>query len=937
MIDALPMKYRAPVKANYLAFVLAVSLCGILKGRSAVFIVSNVNDGTSPVPAGSLRAALNNANANPGLDTIVFQVPGTGVHTINLAVTLPAIQDPVIIDGTSQPGYAGRPLIELNGAGAGANNAGLRLLAGNSVVRGLVLNRFAGDAIDINPGTLELGPGTNVIQGNFIGTDPSGTARLGNGAEGILISGSTGNVVGGTDPANRNVICGSGDAGVYILSGGTNVVQGNFIGVNAPGISRLSNLSIGIIIYNSTGNVIGGTTPGARNLISGNASSGVYLSAGSSGNMVQGNYIGTDLTGGVAIGNGVDGITIQGAVSNVVGGTDAVAGNVVSGNGGSGIQMVGTGTTDNLVQGNLIGTDASGRSALGNALWGITIWGAANNVVGGTVAGALNVISGNKQDGIYILTNSTGNRVQGNYVGVDVTGRTAVGNTHDGILINSASGNIIGGTMPGAGNLLSGNGFFGAQFVGGATANSLQGNYVGTDALGRTSIANLLSGVRVDSGGNIIGGISTGAGNLISGNTQDGIFIVGAAATSNLVQGNLIGTQAGGTNRLGNGWAGIAVSGAPANTIGGIASGAGNVISANALEGIYLINSGAAGNQIQGNTIGADVNGTLALGNGSDGIRVEGAPTNTIGGAVPGAGNLISANGDGIYVLNSSWCVIQGNLIGTQRDGLSGMGNSYHGVELDSGSNSNLIGGATAQAGNRIAFSPHLYSGVRLRAGATNDTILSNAIFSNGGFGIDLEPYGPNSNTPCGAGTGPNGNENYPQLTQAVAGANTVVHGTLNSRANGSYLLQFFANSVCASLVSGYGQGEIFLGQTTVPTGPDCNASFVVRLDAGVSAGYFITATSTDSAGNTSEFSPCVPVVALPLLTVTRGGDSGTATNQVILTWNNTAGLVLKQSSSLAPPIQWTPVSETPVLIGDQLVLRLPAGSGNRFYQLSYQ
>ncbi len=642
------------------AFCLSLVLLALFgprgEGRAATFVVTTASDGVPSVPAGSLRAAILSANANAGLDVISFQIPGTGVHTINLVATLPAISEAVVIDGTTQPGYVSLPLIELNGSAAGST-PGLRLIGGNAAIRGLVLNRFIGGGIDI-----EGPPGTNVIQGNFIGVDPTGSVRSPNLLEGILIKSSSGNTVGGLDAANRNVICASGDNGVYLLNGGSNVVQGNFIGINALGTSSLGNTNNGIAIYNSKGNLIGGTAAGAQNIISGNAASGIYLTAGSSGNQVQGNYLGTDLTGALAINNRADGITLQGAANNVIGGTDAGARNVISANGGAGVAMLGVGTTNNLLQGNFIGTDASGHIDLGNALSGVTILGASNNVVGGTISAGLNVISGNQQDGVTITTNSSGNVVQGNYIGVDVTGSASLGNGFNGIRLASCFFNTVGGTAPGAGNVLSGNGFYGAHLLNSATGNLLQGNYIGSDALGRNSVANQHSGVRVESGGNLIGGVNSGAGNLISGNLEDGIFIVGTGASSNLVQGNLIGTQVSGTLALGNGRAGIGISAAPANTIGGIIAGAGNVISANNSWGIYIIDPTATGNQIQGNTIGADITGTVGLGTSADGIQLYNASTNFIGGAVPGAGNLISANLDGIYAYNSSWNVVQGNL-----------------------------------------------------------------------------------------------------------------------------------------------------------------------------------------------------------------------------------------------------------------------------------
>jgi len=125
-------------------------------GMAATLIVTN----TSASGPGSLQQAILDANATNGLDTIVFQIPGAGVHTITPTNALPSISDSVVIDGTTQPGFAGTPLIELSGASAGATTDGLRLSAGNSTIRGLAINRFGGAGIHV-----QLPGGTNFIQG----------------------------------------------------------------------------------------------------------------------------------------------------------------------------------------------------------------------------------------------------------------------------------------------------------------------------------------------------------------------------------------------------------------------------------------------------------------------------------------------------------------------------------------------------------------------------------------------------------------------------------------------------------------------------------------------------------------------------------------------------------------------------------------------------
>jgi len=897
-------------------------------GLASTLTVTSVNDSG----VGSLRQAILNANDNPGLDTIVFQIPGTGLHTIVMLAALPTIADAVVIDGTTQPGYSNKPVIELNGANL-ASVDGLRLSAGGSTIRGLTINRCGGTGIHVQaPG------GTNFIEGNFIGTDATGTLAQGNGQSaassgGLWIDGSSGNWIGGADPTNRNLISGNSGPGVFLQNCTGNTVQGNIIGTSVSGTAALGNSNNGITLYNAPGNLVGGTAAATRNLISGNGGSGVYLiGSTTTGNLVQGNYVGTDTNGTAAIANAGDGVTVNGAAGNTIGGTNAGAGNLLSGNRQGGVGLKNAGANGNLVQGNFIGTTASGKLALPNLLSGTTIFGGNNNLIGGTTAAARNIISANKLSGLFITTNSVGNLVQGNFIGVDVTGTNALGNTMDGISIDSASSNTIGGTTADARNIISGNSNGIEIYNATATGNSVLGNYIGPSLSGQSALGNRLCGLRILSSGNTVGGSAEGAGNLISGNGQDGILLEGPSAANNVVQGNFIGTAASGTSALGNGRAGVNVSGAPRNTIGGTTAGAGNLLSANGDAGIDLLASGATGNLILGNKIGTDVTGTLALGNTYEGIYAAGAASNTIGGAVLGAGNLVSGNRTrGIWLTNASWNVIQGNLIGTMIDGISRLANTYHGVECEAGAGNTTIGGNEA-AGNRIAFASGIYAGVRIRDRSTNNAILGNAIFSNGALGIDLSStVGVNPNIPCNTGSGANMAQNYPILAQAVSGAGTGVRGTLNSRPNRAFLLQFFANPACDS--TGYGEGQVYLGQTTVVTGNNCNVGFVANLPGSIPVGYFVTATATDSANNTSEFSACVPVGPAPALKI------GPTTNQQVnIAWaNTTTGFVLNQTESLSPPIQWTTVTNSPVVTNGQFVVTLSTTTGSRFYVLRFE
>ncbi len=184
----------------------------------------------------TLREAIDAANTVVGLDTIAFNIPGPGPHTISPGSALPTITDSVIIDGTSEPDFAGTPIIELDGTNAGNDVDGLTITAGNSTVRGLVINRFGGDGIELS--TL----GWNVIEGNYIGTDTGGTTDLGNSSNGVYIHKAPYNTIGGTVAAARNVISGN-RTGVYIYGSGSteNTVEGNYIGTDKNGTADLGN------------------------------------------------------------------------------------------------------------------------------------------------------------------------------------------------------------------------------------------------------------------------------------------------------------------------------------------------------------------------------------------------------------------------------------------------------------------------------------------------------------------------------------------------------------------------------------------------------------------------------------------------------------------------------------------------------------------------
>ena len=305
------------------------------------FVVFNTLD----TGDGSLRQAILNANARIGGDTITFAIPGSGVHSIAPATGLPAITDPVILDATTQPGYAGTPLIELNGTAVPAN--GLNLNTGDSVIRGFTINRF-GNGISVQ-GT------NNRIEANWLGLNAAGTATSPNG-NGVIVN-SSGNTIGGVTAAARNVISGNTIAGVQIAAPAAraNVVTGNYIGTDPAGVVDLGNLQAGLIIVGEA-NVIGGLTPAERNIISGNNQTGVRLALGASANIIQGNFIGTDVSGTLPLANG-EGVSVgvngaSSASSNTIGGLAAGAGNLIAFNNTVGVSVP-PGSTNNAILGKL--------------------------------------------------------------------------------------------------------------------------------------------------------------------------------------------------------------------------------------------------------------------------------------------------------------------------------------------------------------------------------------------------------------------------------------------------------------------------------------------------------------------------------------------------------------------------------------------------------
>jgi hypothetical protein len=709
-------------------FVVAVATATLLAAPPAgavTFPVTNTNN-SGP---GSLRQAILDSNATSGKDVISFNVPGAGVHVIAPS-QLPALTDPAVVNGASQPGFAGTPLIALQGT----NNTGLGLIVegGTSTIRGL-------DIIGWQEGIVLRTGGSNVVAGNFIGTDATGRLPVPNYV-GVAIFSSDANRIGGTAAADRNIISGNLNDGVLLtstwgqlnplLSEDKNVILGNYIGTNVVGTSALPN-NYGVVIGESaTGNAIGTNTRG--NVISGNKQDGIFIAGEEddqtqrpTGTQIAGNLIGVAVGGGAALGNGRNGIEIRDADKTAIGGIQVGAGNVISANAFDGINLARAQYTS--ISANTIGTDGGGTTARPNGLNGVSLLagtahtGIGRFTTGSSVYGSPNLISGNKRDGISIESASS-NSVYSNLIGTDGTGTSALGN-----------------------------GRFGVSVV--ATEAPAQGNRIGV----------------MDGGG------------VISGNVLDGVYLNGAAnidqggtgATQNSVVDNEIGTNSAGTAAVGN-RNGVQLYRANSNSV------TDNLIAGNRADGV-LLTSGVL-DSILRNTIGQPG----ALANGADGV-----------GLFHAVATLIKVN------------TIAGNL--------------GAGVNVASG------------AGNRISV---------------------DSMFSNGGLGIDLGSAGVTPNDPNDADSGANTLLNFPTIGSSTIANNMVtINGAYDGAASQTFTLELFANTACDP--SGYGEGRTYLGAKPVTTNGAGHATYSVTFTLPY-ANPRLTATAADATGNTSEFSACV-------------------------------------------------------------------------------
>jgi hypothetical protein len=680
------------------------------------------------VTASSFSYALAHADLSSTADAGTASDPSW--FTIAPSSALPAITDPIIINGYKQPGASLNTLavgdnavlkIDLDGSLAGGTG-GLILTASNCTVTGMDITNFyvSGDSY------AAIGAASNeTIVGNFLGTDITGSIAEANNV-GIGNGNNTVNLtIGGTDPAQRNIISGN-DLGMDVRAPGS-TVQGNYIGTDHTGTKALGNQQDGIL-YRVSDIQIGGAASGAGNVISANGQNGI-LTAGSpeaTGIVIQGNFIGTNATGTAGLGNGLaapngfgvgDGINVEGDLASILG-------NVISAN-GYGLVCGRSGT---VVQGNFIGTDVTGKTtqgtdggSLGNTQDGV--WALDPALIGGTTVAERNVISGNGT-GIDVRGNNV--VIQGNYIGTDITGTHALGNDGGSSNFNGADAGgieLFGAGTTVVGNLISGNGF-GMDIRGGdGSGTVIQGNLIGTDYTGTQPLGNA-EGIVFQSGGSnyTIGGLTAGAGNVISGNTGDGINMADYGPpeqTGNVIEGNFIGTNAAGATNLGNGGRGVYIEGCFSGTqIGGTTAAAVNVIADNG-TGILL---NGANDNVQGNSV---IQGNSIIGNKGDGIHLQSSFNNMVGGTTSGAGNTIASNG---------------------------------------GAGIAVVGAGPDPAGSGNSF-------------------LENSIHDNASLGIDLVNNNANDNQAAPVLT-----------AASSSSSSTTVKGTLVSVANTTFRIEFFSN-----------------------------------------------------------------------------------------------------------------------------------------------
>ena len=788
----------------------------------------------------TLRAAIEEANAGTSLNTYTINIGVAGTLQLGASI-LPGLLRTITIDGSTAPGYAVAtgPTFGVRCASRGPNTDGIGVSAPDSTVRAL---RITNCDLGIDIGAAATG--TKVV-GNYVGNDGTAFADADAVTWGIRTLGPS-TVIGGSTAADRNVVSGFIARGIAVegTAAGT-IIRGNYVGTDKTGTSAIRNPAGNKYLTSEVGAIgasmaINTNAPSSQiigNVVSGNPGWGMAVT--SDGTVIKGNVVGLDATGTTGLGNFGLGITVSNATNVTVGGTGAGEGNVIADvravagqatiNARTLLDFAGsTGTA----LGNRIGTNAAGTAAVGTPgtlatpVTGLLIRGRdlapagpSNVTVGGTAAGAGNLISGSTRnvDLQSYAGQPTINRavLKGNLIGTNAAGTASLSNqTSIGILVGPNVAATIGGPAAGEGNVVSGNAStINDAYEAGIHVNDnqsgvvIQGNKVGTNQAGTAALGNEAYGIRVfgppatpvgspawptNAGGPVrIGGSAAGAGNLISGNGRSGL----ADQRPSVIQGNRIGTNAAGTAAIPNSADPVLISGAvelqgAGITFGGSGAGEGNLVSGNGRYGVSII--GATVPTVQGNKIGTDAAGTGVLGNGREGLSISGRATGAIGGTGAGQANVIANNaGAGVLLLHTTAVDVRGNLI-----------------------------------------------------------------HSNSSLAIDLLQHQEVTEF-----AGPaNGDQIHPTLTSVTAGSgSTTVNGTVRSDKAGPVLVDIYASSTCPSAHNS-GEAEQFLGTISVPyAGGDVVTPFSGTVAAST-VGSVITATATVAGNGTSQYSTCAPV-----------------------------------------------------------------------------
>ncbi len=572
---------------------------------------------------GSLRAAINTANASPpGRRTLIrFAVRGT----ITLSRALPAVARNTTINGTTAPGYRRAPVVEIDANG----QAGLRFAPGSSGSRllALAVDDAGGDGVTLKASHITL-------DGNYIGLSLSG-ATAGNQGDGVFVAGSsTGNTIGenltGRSGVVSNVISGNAGNGITLSGSSANTVQDNRIGTGPAGQASMPNRHNGIAITGrSHANEIGGTTfvdsatgqannptgskgtvtpvfvvPPLGNLISSNGLNGVLIDAGAGHNELNGNFIGTTANGDASLGNGANGVWIDSANFNSLVGCKFVNNpfvyyNVVSGNKQDGLRI--TDARGTVVQGNFFGIGANNTAIVGNRLDGILVQGSSAGTQVGGVIPLGNVSAGNGRNGIEVTGRVSGFTTFNTFGGL-LAFKGAAPNGRDGLLITATGGGNLVRT-----NVFSGNRSNGIELGGNASGVTVDPDIAGLNTKGNSPLPNGGDGLRIDgtAHGNVIGGSLSSVipQDTFSGNAGYGVAI-SAGAHANRVFASFIGTEVLGLSALGNQKGGVLLTGhARANVIGIRSMRPANLVSGNTGIGV-LLRAGTTRNLIINNYIG---------------------------------------------------------------------------------------------------------------------------------------------------------------------------------------------------------------------------------------------------------------------------------------------------------------------------------------------